>query len=168
MVELSAAVVDLHPRNNTFPGGVCMRLAADVLADTVAAGARIEYEGLRERHLEEIRFRGEENRKLQDAVLCSAAVAGGLEPDLLDEVTWWGTDDFSRYGLLVAAAFIRRVQSCVRSRWGRSLPGWPTVTASRCPHASVVPWSPSPRPRWTFWQRGVQEPADQMACSPCG
>ncbi|HEX9683122.1 MAG TPA: hypothetical protein VGA13_08570 [Acidimicrobiales bacterium] len=40
-------------------------------------------------------------------VLCSAAVAGGLEPDLLDEVVWWGTDDFWRYGLLATVALIR-------------------------------------------------------------
>jgi hypothetical protein len=40
-------------------------------------------------------------------VLCSAAVAGGLEPDLLDEVVWWGTDDFWRYGLRAAVAIIR-------------------------------------------------------------
>ncbi len=106
-VELSAAVVDLHPKNDTFPGEVYMRLAAEVLADTVAAGGRVEYEGLRERHLEEVQFRGKENRKIQYAVLCSAAVAGGLEPDLLDEVVWWGTGDFWRYGLLAVVAIIR-------------------------------------------------------------
>lgn len=106
--DLSTAVFDLHPKDNTFPGEVYMRLAAEVLADTMAAGAGpIEYEGLRERYLEEIRFRGKENRKIQYALLCSAAVAGGLEPDLLDEVIWWGTDDFWRYGLLAAVAFIR-------------------------------------------------------------
>lgn len=107
VVELSAAVADLHPKNDTFPGELYMRLAAEVLDDTVAVSARIEYEGLQERHLEEIRFRGKENRKFQYAVLYSAAVAGGLEPDLLDEVTSWGTDDFWRYGLLAAVAFIR-------------------------------------------------------------
>jgi hypothetical protein len=106
-VELSAAVVELHPKNDTFPGEVYMRLAAEVLADTVAAGGRVEYEGLRERHLDEVGFRGKENRKFQYAVLCSAAVAGGLEPDLLDEVVWWGTDDFWRYGLLAAVVIVR-------------------------------------------------------------
>ncbi len=106
-VEVSAAVVDLHPKNDTFPGEVYMRLGAEALADTVAAGGRVEYEGLRERHLDEVGFRGKENRKFQYAVLCSAAVAGGLEPDLLDEVVWWGTDDFWRYGLLAAVALVR-------------------------------------------------------------
>jgi hypothetical protein len=106
-IQLSAAAVDLHPKHDTFPGEVYMRLAAEVLTDTVAAGGRVEYEGLRERHLDEVGFRGKENRKLQYAALCSAAVAGGLEPDLLDEVVWWGTDDFWRYGLLAAVAVIR-------------------------------------------------------------
>lgn len=108
VADLSTAIVDLHPKDNTFPGEVYMRLAAEVLADTVAADAGpIDYDGLRQRHLEEVRFRGKENRKFQYAVLCSAAVAGGLEPDLLDEVIWWGTDDFWRYGLLAAVAVIR-------------------------------------------------------------
>ena len=85
-----------------------MRLAAEVVADTVAAGAGpVDCEGLRERHLEEIRFRGRENRKFQFAVLSSAAVSGGLEPDLLDEVIWWGTDDFWRYALLAAISIVR-------------------------------------------------------------
>lgn len=106
--ELSATIADLHHKNDTFPGEVYIRLAAGVLADTSAAGAGpIEYEGLREVHLEEFEFRGKENRKFQYAVLCSASLAGGLEPDLLDEVVWWGTDDFWRYALLATVALIR-------------------------------------------------------------
>ncbi len=104
--QLSAAVADLHWKNNTFPGEVYLRVSADVVTDTAAAGP-IQYEGLRETHLAEIEFRGKENRKIQYAVLCSAAMAGGLEPDLLDEVIWWGTDDFWRYCLLAAVALIR-------------------------------------------------------------
>lgn len=106
--ELSASIADLHHKNDTFPGEVYVRLAAEVLANASVAGAGpIEYEGLREVHLEEADFRGKENRKFQYAVLCSAAIAGGLEPDLLDEVVWWGTDDFWRYALLATVALIR-------------------------------------------------------------
>lgn len=136
-VWLSAAVVDLHPKNDTFPGEVYVRLASEVLVDTMATGGRVEYEGLRERHLDEVGFRGKENRKFQYAVLCSAAVAGGLEPDLLDEVVWWGTDDFWRYGLLAAVAIIRasaevrrttvsQVLAELADRHGVSLPEAPT------------------------------------------
>ncbi|MCU0310680.1 MAG: hypothetical protein MUE36_07035 [Acidimicrobiales bacterium] len=106
--DLVDAVAGLHPRNDPFPGEVFMRLAAEVVADTTAAGAGpISYSGLRERHLAEYELVGKENRKFQYAVLCSAAVAGGLEPDLLDEVSWWRTDDFWRYALLAAVALTR-------------------------------------------------------------
>ena len=37
--------------------------------------------------------------KLQFAVLVAAALRGGAEPDLLDEVAWWQTDDFWQYAL---------------------------------------------------------------------
>lgn len=40
-------------------------------------------------------------------MLCAAALAGGLEPDLLEEVYWWRTDDFWRYGMLAAVALVR-------------------------------------------------------------
>jgi len=62
---------------------------------------------LRETHLSECEFRGRENRKIQYAILTSASVRGGLEPDLLDEVTWWRTDDYWRYALYAAVALIR-------------------------------------------------------------
>lgn len=107
-VDLVASVADLHPKNDTFPGEVYMELAADALE--VAGAGRddpIPYEGLRETHLPEREFRGRENRQFQYAVLTSASVRGGLEPDLLDEVIWWGTDDYWHYALYAAVALIR-------------------------------------------------------------
>lgn len=106
--ELAAAVADLHPKNNTFPGEVFMELAADAFdAADISRDNSIPYEGLREVHLPEGAFRGRENRKIQYAILTSAAWRAGLEPDLLDEVAWWQTDDFWRYGLFAAVAVIR-------------------------------------------------------------
>ena len=87
--ELSASVADLHPKNNTFPGEVFMELAADALE--IAGATRkdpIPYRGLRETYLPECEFRGKNNRRIQYAILTSASVMGGLEPDLLDEVAW--------------------------------------------------------------------------------
>lgn len=106
--ELAESVSDLHPKNNTFPGEVFMRLAADVLevADT-SRDNPIPYEGLRETYLPECEFRGRKNRKIQYTILTSASVRGGLEPDLLDEVIWWQTDDYWRYALYGAVALIR-------------------------------------------------------------
>jgi hypothetical protein len=106
--ELTTSIADLHPKNNTFPGEVFMALAADALeiADTTRDNP-IPYEGLRETYLPECEFRGRDNRKIQYAILTSASVRGGLEPDLLDEVVWWRTDDYWRYALYAAVALIR-------------------------------------------------------------
>jgi hypothetical protein len=83
---LAAAIEDLHPPHNTFPGEVFMRLSADAL-DVAGVGRDdpVPYEGLREKYLAECKFQGQKNRKIQFAVLASAAARGGLEPDLLDE-----------------------------------------------------------------------------------
>jgi hypothetical protein len=55
-------------------------------------------------YLPEWTFKGRENRKIQFAILTSAAFRGGLEPDLLGEVVWWHTDDYWQYALLAAVA----------------------------------------------------------------
>jgi hypothetical protein len=39
------------------------------------------------------------------------ALHGGAEPDLLDEVAWWQTDDFWQYGLFAAVGYIRAAAS---------------------------------------------------------
>ena len=51
------------------------------------------------------------NTKFQYAVLAAAALAGGTEPDLLEEVGWWQTDDFWQYALFAAVACIRAAAS---------------------------------------------------------
>ena len=106
--ELAASVADLHPRHNTFPGEVFMGLAADSL-ETAGATRNdpIPYEGLRETYLSECEFRGKNNRNIQYAILTSASMRGGLEPDLLDEVAWWHADDYWMYALYAAVALIR-------------------------------------------------------------
>ena len=106
--ELTASVADLHPKYNTFPGEVFMDLAADALESADATrNEPIPYEGLRETYLPECEFRGRDNLRIQYAILTSASVRGGLEPDLLDEVTWWRADDYWRYALYAAVALIR-------------------------------------------------------------
>jgi hypothetical protein len=91
----------LHPKNNTFPGEVFMRLAADALGlGQVSTERTMPAEGLCERYLPECRFRGRDNRKMRYALLAAAATHGGIEVDLLDEVACWETDDFWRYAAL--------------------------------------------------------------------
>jgi hypothetical protein len=106
--DLIGELAPLHPRNHTFPGEVFLRLASDALAWSGASPADpLPLERLRERFLPEYSGRGRDRRKLQYAVLAAAALHGGAEPDLLDEVAWWQTDDFWQYALPAAVAYIR-------------------------------------------------------------
>jgi hypothetical protein len=110
--ELVSELAPLHPRNDTFPGEVFLHLAADVLDWCGASQAvPLPLEGLRERFLSERTFRGRQNAKFQYAVLAAAALHGGTEPDLLDEIAWWQTDDFWQYALFAAVAYIRAAAS---------------------------------------------------------
>ena len=110
--ELVSELGPLHPRDNTFPGEVFLRLAADALNWCGASRADpLPPEGLRERFVPERTFRGRQNTKLQYAVLAAAALHGGTEPDLLDEVAWWQTDDLWQYALFAAVACIRAAAS---------------------------------------------------------
>src|SRR6516162_9477948 len=92
--ELLSKLAPLHPRDNTFPGEVLLRLAADALDWCRASRADpLALERIQERFLPECTFRGRQNKKLHYAVLVAAALHGGTEPDLLDEVDWWQSDD---------------------------------------------------------------------------
>jgi hypothetical protein len=110
--ELVSELAPLHPRDNTFPGEVFLRLAADALDWCEASRADpLSLEGIRERFLPECTFRGRQNKKLQYAVLVAAALRGGTDPDLLDEVAWWQTDDFWQYALFATVAYLRAAAS---------------------------------------------------------
>ena len=112
IVQLVSELAPLHPRDDTFPGEVFLHLAADALNWCRASRADpLPLEGLRERFLPERTLRGRENKKLQYAVLAAAALHGGTEPDLLDEVAWWRADDFWQYALFAAVAYIRAAAS---------------------------------------------------------
>ena len=95
IAELLTELAPLHPRDNTFPGEVFLHLAADALDWCGASRADpLPLEGLRERFLPGRTFHGRQNKKLQYAVLAAAALHGGTELDLLEEVAWWQADDF--------------------------------------------------------------------------
>jgi hypothetical protein len=68
-----------------------------ISADLAFRADPLRLERLREQFLPECAIRGRDSKKFQYAVLAAAAVHGGTEPDLLDEVSWWQTDDFWQY-----------------------------------------------------------------------
>ena len=106
--DIAAELAVLHSRNDTFAGEVFLRIAAEALAWSGASRADpVPLEGMRDRFLDGSSFRGRERSKLQYAILAAAAISGGAEPDLLDEVAWWQTDDLWQYAMYAAAAFIR-------------------------------------------------------------
>ena len=122
----------LHPKDNTFPGEVFMRVAAVALGlGGVSAERPMSSEGLVERYLPECRFRGREGSKLRYALLAAAATHGGVEVELLDEVAYWGTDDFWSYAGLGAVAWARAVAD------ERGLPLAELCQQLRAQHAGV-------------------------------
>src|SRR6266545_1850524 len=78
LFELAATIEPMHPRHNTFPGELFVRVAVDAL-ELAGVGREdpIVYEGLLDKHLAEHRFREREHRKIQFAVLASASARGG-------------------------------------------------------------------------------------------
>jgi hypothetical protein len=72
------------------------------------------------------------NTKFQYAVLAAAALYGGTEPDLLEEVGWWQTDDFWQYALFAAVAYIRAAASRAGVPVRKAMPG-----------PDRAPWPPS-------------------------
>jgi hypothetical protein len=130
--ELVSELALLHPRDNTFPGEVFLHLAADALDWCGASrSGPLALEGLRERFLPECTFRGRQTKKFQYAVLAAAALHGGTEPDLLDEVAWWQTDDFWQYGLFAAVGYIRAPRAGRTCRYVRHARTWPGALATQ-------------------------------------
>jgi len=101
--DLVADAYQQQPGHDTFPGEVCLALGADALTVGGWTGAdRLAQEGLVRTFLSEATYRGRDNAKVRFAVLACAARAGGLEVDLLDEVAWWGSDDYDNYAACAA------------------------------------------------------------------
>jgi len=64
---------------------------------------------LMSRHLPEIQFR--DQRALQErttyALNAVAAIRGGLEPDIVEDMYWWQVRDIVEYAVLAALAYVR-------------------------------------------------------------
>jgi hypothetical protein len=106
--ELAAQVESLHPKNDTFPGEVLLELAADAIEESGANRQRpLELDGIR-RHLPEARERTKaQHHKANYALRAAAMLRAGVDPGLLDEVTWWRTDDLWFWALEALVAYVR-------------------------------------------------------------
>ena len=68
---------------------------------------RLEYEGLREKYLPEIEFRGKiSHRNSQYARYAAAALRGGVLADLYADAGWW-RGDLWQYALYAVVAYVR-------------------------------------------------------------
>ena len=109
--EELGALASLHPRNDTFPGEVFLRLAADALewcraspADPLPLGTT-----------RAVPARGHLPRQAERQAPVRGAGRGSCprrtELDLLDEVASWQADDFWQYAMYAAVAYIRAAAS---------------------------------------------------------
>jgi hypothetical protein len=90
---LVASVAPSHVPGWFTPDVALLDLAVSALdLASVSGSAPLEYEGLRERYLPEVEFRGRvEHRSSQYALYAAACMRGGVQPDLLNDAGWWQT-----------------------------------------------------------------------------
>lgn len=86
-----AAVAAADVAHRFTPDVALLELAVTALDLACPPGAEpLEYDGLRERYLPEVTFRGRvEHRNSQYAIYAAACMRGGLQPDLLSDAGWW-------------------------------------------------------------------------------
>ncbi len=106
--DLMAAAAPSHVPGWFTPDVALLELAVAALDLACPADAEpLEYEGLRERFLPEVTFRGRvEHRNSQYAVYAAACMRGGLQPDLLSDAGWWRTPLW-QYAVFAAVIYSR-------------------------------------------------------------
>jgi hypothetical protein len=89
--DLTAALAPNHVPGQFSPDVALLELAVTALELACPPGDEpLQYEGLRERYLPEVTFRGSvEQRNSQYALYAAACMRGGLQPDLLSDAGWW-------------------------------------------------------------------------------
>jgi hypothetical protein len=109
LCELAGRLEPLHPKDDTFPGEVLLELAADAIEERRASREQpLEFEGIRQRHLPEDRADTKaQHHKAEYALRAAAMVRAGVEPGLLDEVSWWRTDDLWFWSLQALVTYVR-------------------------------------------------------------
>lgn len=107
--DLRLELYPLHPKNNTFPGGVFLELAADAIEEAGASREEpIEFEGIRERYLPECTAHTKvQHEHSKYALRAAAMMRAGVDPGLLDEIIWWQSDDLWIWALDALAVYVR-------------------------------------------------------------
>ena len=107
--EIAARLAPLHPKNKTSPREVLLELAADAIEESGASREQpLEFEGIRKRHLPEDRAHTRaQHHKAEYALRAAAMVRAGVDPGLLDEVSWWRTDDLWFWALQALVVYVR-------------------------------------------------------------
>src|SRR3954469_17905527 len=106
--DLMQAVAPAHVRGRFTPDVAMLELAVTALELACPPGAEpLTYEGLRERYLPEVVFRGRvEHRNSQYALYAVACMRGGLRPDLLHDTGWWQSPLWS-YAVFAVVIYAR-------------------------------------------------------------
>jgi hypothetical protein len=107
--EIAARLAPLHPKDNTFPSEVLLELAADAIEESGASREQpLEFEGIRKRQLPEDRpHTRAQHYTAEYALRAAAMVRAGVDPGLLDEVSWWRTDDLWFWALQALVTYAR-------------------------------------------------------------
>lgn len=107
--ELRTRVEPLDRPRNTFLGEVFLERAADAIELSGASRVRpIEFEKIRERYLPECTAHTKaRHHKSVYALRAAAMVRAGVDPGLLDEVSWWRTDDLWFWALDALVVYLR-------------------------------------------------------------
>jgi hypothetical protein len=107
--EIARKLEPLHPKHDTFPGEVLLGLAADALEQGgISRETPLDYEGIRERYLPEVKFRGKtQQHKSHYALRAAAMIRAGVTPDLLDEVSWWDANDLWTWSFYALVVYVR-------------------------------------------------------------
>jgi len=124
--DLMAAAAPNHVPGQFSPDVALLELAVTALDLACPPGAEpLEYEGLREHYLPEVRFRGRvEHRNSQYALYAAACLRGGLQPDLLSDAGWWQTPLW-QYAVYALVIYSRAAAEPSPFRSRRSLGGSP-------------------------------------------
>jgi hypothetical protein len=106
--DLMIAITPNHVPGRFSPDVAMLELAVTALELACPPGAApLAYEGLRERYLPEVTFRGRvEHRNSQYALYAAACMRGGLQPDLLHDTGWWQSPLWS-YAVLAVVIYAR-------------------------------------------------------------